>query len=248
MELLEWDARTYDALPLPHQRWGSSAIEKLNLSGNETVVDFGCGTGRDAEALLDLLPNGRVIAVDGSQQMLDQLRTRLAKSIDRVTVLHVDIRERVELLKLADAALSVATLHWLPNHESVFRTIAGTLRSGARLVAECGGAGNIALVRKALREVSGADGAETWNFANVQDTKKHLESAGFTEIEVRLVPDPARLERGEQLEAFLATVMLGAQLRDIVPEERRAFVHGVATRLPEPEIDYVRLQIEAIRA
>lgn len=149
MELLEWDARTYDALPLPHQRWGSSAIEKLNLSGNETVVDFGCGTGHDAEALLDLLPNGRVIAVDGSQQMLDQLRTRLAKSLDRVTVLHVDIRERVELLKLADAALSVATLHWLPNHESVFRTIAGTLRSGARLVVECGGAGNIALVRKA---------------------------------------------------------------------------------------------------
>ena len=99
-----------------------------------------------------------------------------------------------------------------------------------------------------MREVSGGDGAENWNFANAEDTKKHLESAGFTEIEVRLVPDPARLERGEQLEAFLATVVLGAQLGDIPPEERRAFVHEVATRLPEPEIDYVRLQIEAIRA
>lgn len=247
MELLEWDARTYDALPLPHKRWGSSAIEKLGLTGDETVVDFGCGTGRDAEALLNLLPGGRVIAVDGSQQMLDQLRMRLVTNLDRVTILHADLRERLELPNLADAALSVATLHWLPNHESVFRTIAGTLRSGARLVAECGGAGNIAIVRKAMREVSGFDGAENWNFANVEDTKKHLDAAGFTDIEVRLVPDPARLERGEQLESFLATMVLGAQLRDIAPEERHAFIHAIAMKLADPEIDFVRLQIEAIR-
>lgn len=248
MELLEWDARTYDALPLPHKRWGSSAIAKLNLVGDETVVEFGCGTGRDADALLDLLPNGRVIAVDGSKQMLEQLRVRLAPRLQQVTIVHADIRMGLELPYLADAALSVATLHWLPNHESVFHTIAGTLRSGGRLIVECGGAGNIANVRKALREVSGADGSDNWNFAGVEETKKHLESAGFNEIEVRLVPDPAKLERGEQLEAFLATVVLGAQLRKIAPEERRAFVLEVASRLPEPEIDYVRLQIEATRA
>ena len=247
MELLEWDARTYDALPLPHQQWGSSAIKKLHLTGNETVIEFGCGTGRDAEALIDLLPNGRVIAVDGSQQMLDQLRIRLAKSLGRVTVLQADIRGRIELPRLADAAFSVATLHWLPDHQSVFRTIAGTLRSGARLVVECGGAGNIAIVRKALGEVSGFDGTENWNFANAEETRKHLECAGFTEIEVRLVPDPARFERGEQLEAYLATVVLGAQLREMAPEERHPFVHAVASKLPDPEIDYVRLQIEAIR-
>lgn len=248
MKPLEWDARTYDALPLPHKRWGSSAIEKLNLNGNETVIDFGCGTGRDAEVLLGLIPNGRVIAVDASQQMLDQLRVNLFKNLDRVTILHSDIRDGLKLPQLADAALSVATLHWLPNHESVFRTMAGTLRSGARLSAECGGAGNIANVRKVLREVSGAEDGKVWNFANVEDTRNCLESAGFIEIEVRLVPDPAKLERGEQLESFLATVVLASQLREIAIDERREFVSKVASMLPEPEIDYVRLQIEAVRA
>ncbi|MCW2910114.1 MAG: Trans-aconitate 2-methyltransferase, partial [Actinomycetia bacterium] len=29
MELLEWDARRYDALPLPHKRWGPAAIARL---------------------------------------------------------------------------------------------------------------------------------------------------------------------------------------------------------------------------
>jgi hypothetical protein len=77
---------------------------------------------------------------------------------------------------------------------------------------------------------------------------QHLLEAGFTDVNVRLVPDPARLERGEQLEAFIATVMLGTQLRDMSNQDRRPFVHEVAQSLPEPVIDYVRLQICAIRA
>jgi trans-aconitate 2-methyltransferase len=39
--------------------------------------------------------------------------------------------------------------------------------------------------------------------------------------------------------------MLGAQLRDLPDDERRPFVRAVAERLPEPVIDYVRLQISA---
>lgn len=49
MEMLEWDARTYDTLPLPHEHWGARAIAQLRLNGNETILDLGCGTGRDAE-------------------------------------------------------------------------------------------------------------------------------------------------------------------------------------------------------
>jgi trans-aconitate 2-methyltransferase len=248
MELLEWDARAYDSLPLPHKHWGTAAIARLELAGNETVLDLGCGTGRDAQALLSILPTGRVIAVDGSQQMLDEARARLADSLDRVEIVHADLRQPLDLAEPADAALSVATLHWLPDHAAAFRSVAASLRPGARFVAESGGAGNIAVFRKALREVSGADGSEVWNFADVESTRHELEGAGFTDIHVRLVADPARLNRGVQLEAFLATVMLGAQLRDLPAEEHRPFVHDVAERLPEPVIDYVRLQLEAVRA
>ena len=130
----------------------------------------------------------------------------------------------------------------------MFRNVAAVLRPGGQFIAEGGGYGNIVKFRTALREVSGADGGEIWNFADVQETTQHLREAGFTDVDVRLVPDPARLERGEQLEAFIATVMLGAQLRDMSNEDRRPFVHEVAQSLPEPVIDYVRLQISAMRA
>ena len=248
MEMLEWDARTYDALPLPHVHWGATAIAHLRLNGNETVLDLGCGTGRDAEHLLRLLPNGHVVAVDGSGQMLSALRRRLANDLNRVTVVHADLRQPLRLPQAVDAAVSVATLHWLPDHAAVFRNVAAALRPGGQLIAECGGYGNIVTFRTALREVSGADGAEIWNFADVQETTQHLQAAGFIDVAVRLVPDPARLERGEQLEAFIATVMLGAQLRDMSSEDRRPFVHEVAQNLPEPVIDFVRLQISATRA
>jgi trans-aconitate 2-methyltransferase len=248
VELLEWDARSYDALPLPHKRWGPQAISRLRLAGDETVADLGCGTGRDAAGLLQVLPRGRVLAIDGSRQMLAQLRRRLAADAGRVQVLRADLREPLPPAGPVDAVLSVATLHWLPDHEQVFRSVAGLLRPGGQFVAEAGGAGNIDTVRAALASLGAGDGAGIWNFAGVPETSARLAAAGFTGIEVRLVPDPARLESADQLEAFLATVILGAHLRDLSRDERRPFVTAVAERLPGHVVDYVRLQIRATRA
>jgi trans-aconitate 2-methyltransferase len=251
MQLVEWDARAYDQLPLPHQRWGMAAIRRLRLAGDETVLELGCGTGRDAELLLDALPGGRVIAVDGSVQMLAQLRHRLVGRMDRVTVVHADLREPLVLGELdgpVDAALSVATLHWLPDHGVVFRTVAAALRRGGRFVAEAGGAGNVDRVRAALRTIAGDDGGQCWTFAGVEETTRRLQQTGFTDITVKLVPDFAVLDRGEQFEAYLATVVLGAQLRELPAHQRRPFVSAVARLVGEPVIDYVRLQIDATRA
>jgi trans-aconitate 2-methyltransferase len=248
VELLEWDARSYDALPLPHKRWGPAAIARLRLAGGETVADLGAGTGRDAEQLLTALPRGRVLAIDGSQQMLAQLNDRLAGQLDRLQVLQADLREPLPVTEPVDAVLSVATLHWLPDHAQVFSSVAGMLRPGGQFVAEAGGEGNIAGVREALAGLGADDGKDIWNFAGAAETRERLATAGFTSIEVALVPDPAHFESADQIEAFLATVVLGAHLRDLPPAGRRPFVRAVAARLEAPVIDYVRLQISAVRA
>jgi trans-aconitate 2-methyltransferase len=66
----EWDAQTYDEVSDPQFNWGMEVLERLELRGDETVVDAGCGSGRVTEQLLERLPNGRVIAVDGSSAMV----------------------------------------------------------------------------------------------------------------------------------------------------------------------------------
>jgi trans-aconitate 2-methyltransferase len=62
----EWDAVAYDRLGSPMTRWGETVVGWLDLNGDERVLDAGCGTGRVTERLLERLPRGRVIALDGS--------------------------------------------------------------------------------------------------------------------------------------------------------------------------------------
>src|SRR3954471_22388558 len=162
--LREWDARTYDTLPLPHLRWGRRTLDRLTLAGDETVLEAGCGTGRDTEALLGALPRGRVVAVDGSARMLGRLGGRLAGRLDRVEVIQADLTDPLPIAGPADAAFSVATFHWIPDHDALFATLARALRPGARFVADCGGQGNVAAVRAAVESVLG-EPATMWHFA-----------------------------------------------------------------------------------
>lgn len=245
--LREWDARTYDALPLPHLRWGRRTLDRLTLAGDETVLEAGCGTGRDTEALLGALPRGRVVAVDGSARMLERLRERLAGRLDRLEVIQADLTEPLPIAEPADAAFSVATFHWIRDHDALFANIARALRPGARFVADCGGRGNVAAVGAAVESVLG-EPTTTWHFAGPEETRERLERAGFTDVEATLVPDPARLHAGAEFHSYLATVVLGAHL-DRLPATRHAeFVGAVASRLAEPVVDYVRLEFSARRA
>lgn len=248
MELLEWNAAVYDSLPLPHDRWGSGVIDRLALAGDETVVDLGCGTGRDTERLLDRLPHGRVVAVDGSAQMLERLSGRIADRADRVTVVRGDLTRPLPDAVRGDVVMSVATFHWIPDHAALFERIAGALPAGGRLEAEFGGADNIADFLAAFQRAGGPPDDHPWAFAAPDATASALTSAGFRDVDVRVVRDPAVLARGEQLEAFIATVLLGATLRDLSAEEGAALVRRTAAELAEPVIDYVRMQVSAVRA
>jgi trans-aconitate 2-methyltransferase len=242
----EWDAQTYDAIPLPHVRWGARTLDLLDLAGNERVLDAGCGTGRVTEQLLERLPHGQVVALDGSQAMLAQLRVRMAPELERVEVVYADLMEPLPNIRAVDGVFSTATFHWIPDHERLFRNLATIIQPGGWLVAECGGAGNVATVNAVLEEL-GYDQAQIWNFADAERTRDRLTAAGFTAVRTWLTPDPVPLPAGEPLETYLATVVLGAQL-DALPEERRTgFVREVAQRLPRPEVDYVRLTMVARR-
>lgn len=242
----EWDAKAYDSLPLPHRGWGRRTLGRLPLRGDERVMDAGCGTGRDTEGLLDRLPAGRVVAVDASTRMLDQLRERLAGRLDRVEVVRADLTGPLPFDGEVDAVFSVAAFHWIEDHAALFAALASRMRPGARLAAECGGRGNIAAVNAAVADVLG-ERSGGWEFAGVGETRRRLADAGFTDLDVRLRPDPARFEPGGQLEAFLATVILGAHLDGMAGEDREPFVEAVAARLAEPVVDYVRLEISAVR-
>jgi len=246
----EWDASSYHGLALPHQGWGAEILDRLPLAGDETVLDLGCGTGRVTAQLLERLgPDGRVIGIDGSEQMVDEAR-RLLGDDPRASF------ERQDLLVLtvdepADAAVSSATFHWIKDHDTLFARIRAALRGGGRLVAQCGGRGNVSNVVRAVHEVSArpeyaqhfAGFEDPWNFAGPEETRERLERAGFAVDRVWLNDSP---QRPEQLREFLRTVSLGSHLLRLPEDQREPFVDAVAAAMgPDPVHDYVRLNIVA---
>lgn len=243
----DWDADTYGALPLPHVEWGRRVLDRLAPTDGETILELGCGTGRDAAVLLAEHPGCRLVALDGSPQMLTAAAATLAPYADRVRLRQADLREGFELDEPVDAVMSVATLHWIPDHPRVFGAVARALRPGGRFVADAGGEGQLQRVHRARQQVEGrTDPQDATHFAGIGATRTALEAAGFVEVEVALRPDPLVLDE-MTLRPYLATVILGEVLRGLPEEARDPYVDAVARAMREPVIDYVRLEIEARR-
>jgi trans-aconitate 2-methyltransferase len=243
----EWDAETYDALAFPQFTWGVEVVERLELDGGETALDAGCGSGRVSAELLKRLPSGRLIAVDGSEAMIAKARERLG---GEVTYLVADLAE-LELDQPVDLVFSTATFHWITDHERLFRRLRAALRPGGRLVAQCGGEGNVAEHTKAITSAMARpefavhfEGMDAmWNFAGPDETERRLREAGFAAARCWLEPKPVTPEHPLE---FISTVTLGPHL-DRLPEDlRRPFAEAVLQLSGEPlTLDYVRLNIEA---
>jgi len=228
-------------------RWGSAVLERLPLDGDETVLDAGCGSGRVTEQLLERLPHGRVIAADAAPSMLVEARRRLERFGDRVTLVECDLGRPLPIDEPVGAVFSTATFHWVADHDALFANLAAVLRPGGALVAQCGGAGNIASVRRVVAEM-GETWPGPWTFAAPEETVRRMEAAGFLDVQAWLHEEPTFIEPGEPMETFLATVILRAHLERLPDADRAGFVRRVAERLPGPEIDYVRLNLVARRA
>jgi trans-aconitate 2-methyltransferase len=246
----EWDADTYDAVSDPQLSWGMEVLERLELRGDETVVDAGCGSGRVTAELAKRLPGGRIIAVDGSQAMVEKARERLSEGAEYVVS---DLLE-LELAEPVDLVFSTATLHWIADHDRLFRRLRGVLRPGGRLVAQCGGQGNVtahavAIAKVAARPEFGQHLTQAkglWNFASPEETEPRLAAAGFTDIRCWLQPKPVQPERPLE---FISTVTLGPILDQLPKGKRQPFAEAVLAEEEQPLVlDYVRLNIEAVAA
>jgi trans-aconitate 2-methyltransferase len=243
----DWDATTYERLSAPMTAMGTEVLDRLVLRGDETVLDAGCGTGNVTRLLHERLPHGHVIAVDAAPSMVEQARALLP---DDVEVREADLLE-LRLDEPVDAILSTATFHWVPDHDRLFANLHAALKPGGRLVAQCGGHGNVAAVKQAGIDVAQeapyaehfADWATDWTFATPEETDRRLRAEGFTDVwcwltRVDVDPgDPA---------AYLRAICLGSFLARLPEELRDPFVADALARLPEPlEIHYVRLNLLA---
>jgi trans-aconitate 2-methyltransferase len=243
----EWDAETYDEVSDPQFEWGSEVLGRLELNGDESAIDAGCGSGKVTEKLLERIPDGELLAVDGSEAMIEKAKERLG---DGATYLVADLAE-LEVEQPADLIFSTATFHWIADHDRLFERLHAALEPGGRLVAQCGGEGNVAEHARVIATVAArpefashfTQMAGMWNFAAPDETEQRLSAAGFSDVRCWLEPKPVTPEHPLE---FTSTVTLGPLLAQLPGDLRRPFAEAILEESESPlTLDYVRLNIEA---
>jgi trans-aconitate 2-methyltransferase len=243
----DWDAATYDRVATPQLEWAKPVIERLELSGDETVLDAGCGSGRVTELLIERLPDGKVFAVDAAPAMVAKARQTLGARAD---VMLQDLTE-LRLHEHVDAVFSNAVFHWVLDHDRLFTRIFDVLEPGGRIEAQCGGAGNIEEFHDAVNRLADRppfssyfEGWEgPWHFASDTETAERLERIGFTDVRCWLEDRPVTPPEPHD---FIRTVCLGYHLEQLPDELRDTLVGSVVDTLGSPlTLSYVRLNISA---
>jgi trans-aconitate 2-methyltransferase len=218
-----WDAATYERVADPQAEWAREIVARAAIQPGEVVLDAGCGGGRVTQQLLELTPN--VIAVDADAAMVEQARSKLPGS---VPVIHQSLLD-LELDQAVDVVFSCAVFHWITDHDRLFERLHHVLKPGGRLVAQCGGHGNVQNVLDIVGERPGR-----WLYASPEETQARLARAGFETARAWLEPKATTVP---DMATFIATVILHND------PDARANAEHAASQIDH--IDYVRLNMEA---
>ena len=261
----DWDAAKYHRISDPQLAWGRSVAARLIPAAGEHILDLGCGTGR-LTAEIAATPGIFVVGLDRSAAMLQEAATRFYRGRNPAVALHTQVAfvrgdgAALPFAGVFEAVFSTATFHWIPDHDSLFRSIHRALKPGGRLVAQAGGAGNLdrlyGRARGLIRSPRYARFFTTWSephhFENVADTEKRLKAAGFGPIDVSLVFAPVHFDVPEAYTEFVGAVCLRHQLDCLPVEDREGFMSRVTEEAladdPPLTLDYWRLNISARKA
>jgi len=224
---------------------GRAVVELLAPRAGERILDLGCGDGVLTDQLVAV--GAEVVGVDASPDMVAAAK---ARGLDARVMDGQALTFGAEF----DAVFSNAALHWMLDPAAVASGVSRALKPGGRFVGEQGGAGNIATLRGALREVLTERGypvpAEDpqW-YASPEEFRAVYEAAGFVDVEAWLIDRPTPLPSGAAAwyKTFRAGFLDAAQVPEFeIDAVAAAAEERAAPRLRQPDghwvADYVRLR------
>jgi len=228
---------------------GMPVVELLAPRPGERILDLGCGDGALTAKLVAV--GCEVVGVDASEPLITAARR-----------LGLDARlmdgEALGFDAEFDAVFSNAALHWMRRPDAVIAGVHRALRPHGRFVAECGGHGCVATIRRALIDAldrRGLDGAafDPWFFPTADDYRARLEHAGFAIDSIAVFPRPTPLpgDITGWLETFGRAFTSALPVPDRAPyldDVRRALEPALRDATGQWTADYTRLRFAARRA
>ncbi len=135
--MTEWKASEYARISELQHAMAEEVLALLNLKGNERVLDIGCGNGKNTSEIAARVPEGSVVGVDFSTNMITFASSQYSASHPNLTFQVSDARH-LPFGPEFDVVVSFNALHWVPEQELALRSIHAALkRRGTRSCAWC---------------------------------------------------------------------------------------------------------------
>ena len=112
-----------------------TSAARMNLKGDEKVLDLCCGTGKSTLACLKQLTTGTIVGVDNSEGMLIEANKKFSKQIDSGKVSFV-LNDAMHLNfpdNSFDAVFMAYGLRNMPDYEKALQGINRILKSGGKI-------------------------------------------------------------------------------------------------------------------
>jgi len=257
----QWNPNDYQQNSSQQQKWATEVLPRLHLKGNERILDIGCGDGKITAEVARHVPQGSVVGLDASAEMIDfadkQYSTISNLRFEQGNAQSLGFHEQF------DWAISFACLHWVIDHRPVLRGICRALRPGGRILLQFGGKGNAAEVIRVASEVIArpqwadyfTDFSFPWGFYSPDEYRPWLEEAGFTVTHLALVPKDMTHEGRRGLEGWMRTTWMPYWHRVPTELQQQFFDEIVDDYLETHSMDaegrvhlsMVRLEVEAVK-
>ena len=194
---------------------GTDLVEVLDPQAGERVLDLGCGTGQLSAQIA--AAGAEVVGIDLSAEMIEAAR----EEFPDLSFVVGDARDFF-FAEPFDAVFSNAALHWVKPPEEALACIAACLEPGGRLVAELGGARNVATISRELIDQLAARGfhpQSPWYFPGLGEYTRLVEQAGLRVAYASHFPRPTSLEGESGLRDWME--MFAETLTEGVPSSMR---------------------------
>jgi trans-aconitate 2-methyltransferase len=235
-----WNPNEYFKSSSEQQKWAQELIAKLSLNGDERVLDIGCGDGKITAKIAELLPNGSVVGIDNSKEMINFAQKNFSSkgfpnlAFELMDASHLSYNDEF------DVVFSNAALHWVIDHLPVLEGIKRSLKPSGKVLLQMGGKGNAAEV---LEMGETLIKNEKWNryftnfsfpygFYGPEEYTAWLDHVGFKVKRIELIPKEMLHKGKEKLAAWIRTTWLPYTQR--LPEElREEFIDEIADQYIE---------------
>jgi len=233
----QWNASDYANHSNAQQKWAKELISRLNLRGNESLLDIGCGDGKVTAEIATYLKAGIVVGIDSSEEMISLANEKFPSDVyPNLSFLNQDAR-KLSFYQKFDVVFSNAVLHWVLDHRPVLKGIYRILKPSGRVVAQMGGKGNASQVVEVVNEIINKvewkkyfeNFSFPYGFYAPEEYEPWLQEAGFVIVSLELKPKDMIHENEEKFKGWFRTTWL-PYLHRIPKEAREKFINVVTDK------------------